>query len=265
MCRAVLRSMCSSGLNVLTSAAILVSKCVVSKRVIRPTPETPSTRLDQTVSMSMPIGVMKPMPVTATRRPLDFDSSVIKTAYGRRGQSAAAPSSKTPLSIWTWCRKSNCRGDAQGPLLCLEKLLQIQGQLEAQPRGRRIEIAAQQLLQLLQPVQHGVTVQAEGGRRALDRTLGQVSVERLQQLAAVADLGVHQPAEAVVDEPLGQPRVLGQDEVRDDLVVAVHQGIRAKLAPRLDRLLCLEEGARDAVQAWVVAADAGPDARAQGA
>ena len=61
--------MYSSALNPLTSAAILVSKLVVSKRVIRPTPETPSTMFDQTVSMSLPIGVMKPMPVTATRVP----------------------------------------------------------------------------------------------------------------------------------------------------------------------------------------------------
>src|SRR5215467_3615216 len=59
-----------SGSKSLTSAAILVEYSLVSKWVIGPTPETPSTRLDQTVSRSFPIGVTKPSPVTATRRPL---------------------------------------------------------------------------------------------------------------------------------------------------------------------------------------------------
>src|SRR5437016_14361091 len=59
-----------SGSKSFTSAAILVEYSVVSKRVIGPTPETPSTRLDQTVSRSFPTGVTKPRPVTATRRPL---------------------------------------------------------------------------------------------------------------------------------------------------------------------------------------------------
>src|SRR5215472_12265879 len=58
-----------SGSKSLSSAAILVEYSLVSKCVIGPTPETPSTRLDQTVSRSFPIGVTKPSPVTATRRP----------------------------------------------------------------------------------------------------------------------------------------------------------------------------------------------------
>src|SRR5579859_2414189 len=79
MWRAVLRSIQSSGLKPLTSAAILVSKPSVSKWVIRLTPETPSTRFDQTVSTSLPIGVTKPMPVTATRRPLEWEFIALKT------------------------------------------------------------------------------------------------------------------------------------------------------------------------------------------
>src|SRR5487761_1761560 len=62
----------SSGLKPLTSPAILVSKLVVSKCVIWPMPDTPSTMFDQTVSTSFPIGVMKPIPVTTTRRPLEL-------------------------------------------------------------------------------------------------------------------------------------------------------------------------------------------------
>ena len=83
MRRAALGSMYSSGLKPLTSPAILVSKLVVSKWVMRPMPETPSTMFDQTVSRSLPIGVMKPMPVTATRRPFELDA--MTQGYGRQG------------------------------------------------------------------------------------------------------------------------------------------------------------------------------------
>src|SRR5262249_56302063 len=84
-------------------AAILVSKFVVSKRVMRPTPETPSIMFDQTVSMSFPIGVMKPTPVTATRRPLWLE--VMSQGYGQDGQPAAAPSGKTRRILCTACPK----------------------------------------------------------------------------------------------------------------------------------------------------------------
>ena len=92
MWRAVLRSMYSSGLKPLTSPAILQSKIAVSKCVIRPMPETPSTMFDQTVSTSLPIGVTNPMPVTATRRP--FELEVMKQAYGRQGQLTPSPCGK---------------------------------------------------------------------------------------------------------------------------------------------------------------------------
>src|ERR1700693_1727819 len=118
MWRAVLRSMYSSGLTPLTSPAILQSKIVVSKCVILPIPETPSTMLDHTVSMSFPIGVMKPMPVTATRRALELD--VMPPAYGREGQFALAPSGKTELQAWTLCPnlylKPHLRGACGSPV-----------------------------------------------------------------------------------------------------------------------------------------------------
>ncbi len=59
---------------------------VVSKWVICPTPETPSTRLDQTVSWSFPMGVTKPMPVTATRVPL-----VLLIEYQRTDSASKVP------------------------------------------------------------------------------------------------------------------------------------------------------------------------------
>src|SRR6266446_8479932 len=181
MWRAVLRSMYSSGLKPLTSAAIFVSKFVVSNRVIRPTPETPSIMFDQTVSISFPIGVMKPMPVTATRRPLDFDSSVISPAYGREVPTTPSPGGKSRVILWT-----------RRPKSISEQLLKVERQLQPQAVGRDVEVAAQQLLQLLQPVQHGVPVQAQGGRGVLDGALGQVGLERLQQLFSVPDLRIHE-------------------------------------------------------------------------
>src|SRR5439155_10901644 len=151
MWRAVFRSMYSSALKPLTSAAILVSKLVVSKRVMRPTPETPSIMFDQTVSMSFPIGVMKPMPVTATRPPLDFDSSVISPAYGREVPTTPSRSGKTWLNLWTRCPKT-----------ISQQLLEIERQLQAQTVGRDVQVPAEQLFQLLEAVQHRVPVQAEG-------------------------------------------------------------------------------------------------------
>src|SRR5258708_13369676 len=123
MWRAVLRSMYSSGLKPLTSPAILVSKPVVSKWVIWPMPETRSTMFDHTVSTSFPIGVMKPMPVTATRRPLELD--VMRPAYGRKGQLALAFGGKTGPQVWT-----SSPNLYQNPLS--EQLSDLQRELQAQ-------------------------------------------------------------------------------------------------------------------------------------
>src|SRR5438128_9136485 len=250
MWRAVLRSMYSSGLKPLTSAAILVSKFVVSKRVMRPTPETPSTMFDHTVSMSFPIGVMKPMPVTATRRPLWLD--VMASAYGRGVESTPASGGKTWMNLRTSC-----------PNPISEHLLEVERELEPEAGRRHVEVATEQLLQLLEPVQDRVPVEPQGRRGVLDGALGQVRLEGLQQLLPVADLVVHEPAQAVGHEPLGKQRVLGENQLRDHFVVAVHEGIRPELAPSLKRLLGLKVGPRHAMESWVIAADSGPPARAQ--
>src|ERR1700730_10983301 len=111
MWRAGLRSIYFSGVKPLTSPAILQSKIVVLKCVIRPIPETPSIMFDQTVSTSFPIGVMKPMPVTATRRPLELD--VMSPAYGRRGQSTLAFGGKTGPQAWTSCPNLHQSGNSE--------------------------------------------------------------------------------------------------------------------------------------------------------
>src|SRR5229473_4449320 len=140
MWRAVLRSMYSSGLNPLTSPAILQSKIVVSKCVIRPIPETPSIKFDQTVSTSFPIGVMKPMPVTATRRPLELD--VMPSAYGRRGQSTLAFGGKTGPPAWTSCPKLH-------QIQQLEQLSDLQGELEPEARRWDFEVSTEKLTELV--------------------------------------------------------------------------------------------------------------------
>src|SRR5450759_478015 len=231
MWRAVLRSMYSSGLNPLTSPAILQSKMVVSKCVIRPTPETPSTMFDHTVSRSFPIGVIKPMPVTATRRPLELD--VMLPAYGRQGQITPARSGKTCPSVWTPCPYRH-QGRAS------EQLADLQGELQSQTSRRHLQISPEQLAQLVEAVQDRVPVQSKVGRSFFDRSSNQVGLERFQELSAVAHLGIKEAAEAVRYETFGEAWILGQDEMRDQFVVAVDHAFRAQLAAGLDRLLGLE-------------------------
>src|SRR5258708_1991369 len=154
MWRAVLRSMYFSGLKPLTSPAIFQSKIVVAKFVIRPIPQTPSIKIDQTVSTSFPIGVMKPMPVTPTRRPLELD--VMRPAYGRRGQSTLAFGGKTSLSAWTSCPTLH-----QIPQL--EQLSYLQGELQPEARRRDFQVSTEKLTQLVETVPHGVAAAAARG------------------------------------------------------------------------------------------------------
>src|SRR5215469_4911200 len=132
MCRAVFLSIQSSALKPLISPAILVSKSVVSKRVIWPMPETPSTMFDQTVSRSLPIGVMKPIPVTATRRPLWLDAMV------------ASIRTKRPTGSFVEWQNDPVDLDS-GSKFDLEQFLQVQGELKAQAGGGNIQVAAEQV------------------------------------------------------------------------------------------------------------------------
>src|SRR6266851_10410641 len=252
MWRAVLRSMYSSGTKPLTSAAILVSKPVVSKWVMVFTPETPSIMFDHTVSTSLPIGVMKPMPVTATRRPLELE--VMPTAYGPRGQCPSAWCGKTPLLSWTPC-----------PSSLSEQLAELQGELQPQAGRRDLEVSPQDLAQLAKAVQDGVAVQLQRRGGVLDRPEDEIGLERFEELLAVAQLGFREPAQAVGDEALGEARVLGKHEVGDELVVTVRDPVRAQLAAGLERLLGLEVRTRNAAQPGVIAADARPHSCAGGA
>src|SRR4030088_1131636 len=151
MWRAVLRSMYSSGLNPLTSPAILQSKTVVSKCVIRPIPETPSIRFDQTVSTSLPIGVMKPMPVTATRRPLELD--VMRASIRTPG----------PISISAEWENGWADLDTVAKIRLadpkLEQLSDLQGKLQPRARRGNVQVSTHQLVQLVQPVEDRGTVE----------------------------------------------------------------------------------------------------------
>src|ERR1700722_10448502 len=131
---------------------------------------------DQTVSRSFPIGGMKPMPVTATRRPLELD--VMPSAYGRRGQSTLAPCEKTRLNPWTSCPNL-------GQIPQLQQLSDLQCELQPQPRRRNFQVLAQQLAQLVEAIQDRVAVEPESGGGFLHRPSHEVGLERLQELRAI--------------------------------------------------------------------------------
>ncbi len=66
--RAAFASIQSLATKSRTSPASLASYGPGSNRVMVSRPETPLTRLDQTVAVSLPTGLMTPRPVTTTRR-----------------------------------------------------------------------------------------------------------------------------------------------------------------------------------------------------
>src|SRR6266851_5016354 len=229
MWRAVFRSMYSSALKALTSPAILVSKFVVSKWVIRPIPETPSTRFDQTVSTSLPIGVINPMPVTATRRPLELDLTFTQQRIR----------TWRPTNIVTGCEKERSGLDLVSKPSS-DKPSNVQRQLQAKPACRGVEVGSEELAQLVQAVQNRVAVEVEcrGGR--LHRTRVEISLQRFQELLRVLGLGIEQRAEAVGHEALRKAGILGEDKVRDHLVVSMRHGVGAQLPAGFDGLLRLQ-------------------------
>src|SRR2546422_10514371 len=187
--------MYSSALKPLTSPAILVSKFVVSKWVMRPMPETPSTRFDHTASTSLPIGVMKPMPVTGTRRPLELDWA---------GTSMRIRTWRPTHIVTVWENERRGLDFVSNP--GSDQLPQIQSQLEAEANGGGIEIASQEFAKLVQPVEDGVPGKGELGGGVLDRFAREVGLEGVPQLVAGAGPGVQHPAEAVRDKALREAR-----------------------------------------------------------
>src|SRR2546428_2463531 len=146
--------MYSSALKPLTSPAILVSKFVVSKWVMRPMPETPSTRFDHTASTSLPIGVMKPMPVTATRRPLELDLA---------GTSMRIRTWRPTHIVTVWENERRGLDFVSNP--GSDQLPQIQSQLEAEANGGGLESASQGVAQPFQPGEDRAAVEGWLGRR----------------------------------------------------------------------------------------------------
>src|SRR5713101_76863 len=162
---------------------------------------------DHTVSRSLPMGVMKPIPVTATRRPLDltFTQQRIRTTG--------------PNHIRTGWENGGSGLDTKSKLDS-DELAQVQRQLQPQAAGRRIEIAAEELAQLVQAVQDGMPVQVEGRGGILDRPVGEISLQRLEELLAAAGLGIQERPQGVRHEAFREHRVLGEDEVIPHLVLA---------------------------------------------
>src|SRR5450759_354274 len=74
----------------------------------------------------------------------------------------------------------------------LEELSDLQGELQAQARGENLKVLPEELAELVQAVQHRMPVQAERGCGVLHRSPHEIGLQRLQQLAAVAHLGIDQ-------------------------------------------------------------------------
>src|SRR5512147_2159750 len=68
MCRASFAGRCAATSKPFTSPAIWQAKAAASKRVIRPIPDLPATRLLHASSTVFPTGQMMPSPVTTTLR-----------------------------------------------------------------------------------------------------------------------------------------------------------------------------------------------------
>ena len=95
----------------LTEAAKRVAKSVVSNDVMGAAPETPATMLSQLVGTSLPTGVTRPRPVTATRLfdtsapPTDVDDSAADRtgpagSAGSRGRGGGSGPGDQAWSMW---------------------------------------------------------------------------------------------------------------------------------------------------------------------
>src|ERR1700674_5984599 len=143
----------------------------------------------------------------------------------------------------TWGKLGFCLGHHVQSRLDVrnaEQLPELQGEMQPQAGRRHVEIAAEELPQLVEAVEDGMAVQAEVGGGLFDRAADQVSLECLQELFAVAQLSIHERPKAVDDETLGEAGGLGQNQMGDDLVVAVHDSLRGQLAPCLSPRTALE-------------------------
>src|SRR6202035_1431791 len=76
----------------------------------------------------------------------------------------------------------------------LEQLSDLQGELQAQARRGYLEVSTQELAELVEPVEDRVAVKPERRGGVFDRAPDEIRLQRFQQLAAVAYLGVDQAA-----------------------------------------------------------------------
>src|SRR5713226_1612131 len=89
----------------------------------------PSTRFDHTVSRSLPMGVIKPIPVTATRRPLELTFTCLRIRTRR------------PTLHIHGVRKLGLELGHRVQTSGLDQLAEIQRQLQAKPAGGSVELA----------------------------------------------------------------------------------------------------------------------------
>src|SRR4029077_14792451 len=97
-----------------------------------------------------------------------------------------APGGKTGARLWTRC-----------PVRRSEQLAEVQRELQAGAARRRVEVAAQELAQLPQPIQNGVPVHFQCARSVLDGAGGDIRLESFQQLDVAAAGGLDQRTQAL--------------------------------------------------------------------
>src|SRR5205823_13939586 len=117
--------------------------------------------------------------------------------YGPNVQYSSA--GRLKKSRWFWTR-------------CLKKAAEVERQLQAVAGGGRVEVTAQQLLDLAQAVEHRVPVQVQIGGGLLHRCTCQIGLQGLEQ-DVVPPLVGQQGTQNVVHVALDGERVLGQDQV----------------------------------------------------
>src|SRR4029077_2397018 len=124
-----------------------------------------------------------------------------------------------------------------------DELAQVQRQLQPKPARRGGEKRAQELSQLVQAVEDGMPMEVERSGGILDRSRGEVGLERLEQLLAAPRLPIQKRPQGVRHEALREHGALGEDELGDHLVVSVRTRLGAQLPAGFDGLLCLQERA----------------------
>src|SRR5438093_4611683 len=136
--RASFRSRNFSGSNPFTSPAIFVSSALASKVVIGPMPERPARRACHVVGVSLPTGVIMPMPVTTTR--LRFPSPTTSKSSEKDGGDDREREAGRDERIHTKCGEFVGEGRRGGRTARAERAPLVLGGTAAVTAGARVRL-----------------------------------------------------------------------------------------------------------------------------